>query len=527
VSYASAWYIWWELNREHLLGIRKTLARTEATSGGENPMDGLREKTRVALRKVAREAREPSLRATALRALGRAGADEDARLFLQVLRSPNQSDEVLEGAAIGLASLNSVRGDDLRAELRRFFDEVLLERIRLPAVPRLITIMTISLRARDDPALVRSLGASCARGPRSANEAAALLFACGLTKDELLGAEVKEAARTGLLGAKRLHDVARSHAILAASATGDAKVATSLLGIMMDRKVGMHSRRSAALALGHLLREGRIDAAETGAAHRALTRVFTEERDPLLVGYATVAMGGARQPFGLDLLMRSVGGTGAIEVRPFAAVALGLAVPHLSEPEAKKVRAFLTKELSKSRDIELAGALSIAAGLADARDARKILLERAQDPRLLASVRGPACQGLGLYRAASPAVEDALLDALRTAPEDVIDDAAIGLGLVGRSRAARLVVETLRETKSVAVQAHLVVALSHLGGTVAIDPLLETLADRRTKFTIRESAAAALGILVDPRENDPLFEIDALSNPYALTVATRELVRVY
>jgi HEAT repeat protein len=73
----------------------------------------------------------------------------------------------------------------------------------------------------------------------------------------------------------------------------------------------------------------------------------------------------------------------------------------------------------------------------------------------------------------------------------------------------------------------MVVALSHLGDPAAIEPLLRLLEDRATDRRIRESAATTLGILLDPRERDPLFEIDAYASPYGLTYATRELVRIY
>ena len=73
----------------------------------------------------------------------------------------------------------------------------------------------------------------------------------------------------------------------------------------------------------------------------------------------------------------------------------------------------------------------------------------------------------------------------------------------------------------------MVAALSHLGSTVAIDPLVDVLQNSSLKHTMRESAASALGILVDTREHDPLFELDAHTNPYCLTTAGRALVLVY
>ena len=70
-------------------------------------------------------------------------------------------------------------------------------------------------------------------------------------------------------------------------------------------------------------------------------------------------------------------------------------------------------------------------------------------------------------------------------------------------------------------------AVPSVSTTTAVKPLLQVLQDSRAKHTLRESAAAALGILVDEREVDPLFEIDAHTSPYSLTTAARTLVAVY
>ena len=90
-----------------------------------------------------------------------------------------------------------------------------------------------------------------------------------------------------------------------------------------------------------------------------------------------------------------------------------------------------------------------------------------------------------------------------------------------------MLVRKLKKTQSESVQVHMVAAISHLGSNAAIDPLLKVLEGKKNKHTMRESAASALGILVDDREHDPLFEIDAHTNPYGLTIAGRAHVLVY
>ena len=90
-------------------------------------------------------------------------------------------------------------------------------------------MVTALIILEPDPALVRHIAAKCARKPSSANEAAALLFSCGLTQDELLGQEVMAAAKSGELGTRSLHDVARAHAVVAVALTGAEGVTNDLL----------------------------------------------------------------------------------------------------------------------------------------------------------------------------------------------------------------------------------------------------------------------------------------------------------
>jgi HEAT repeat protein len=314
---------------------------------------------------------------------------------------------------------------------------------------------------------------------------------------------------------------------VAVALTGADGVTSGLLEILTHKKTRVHTRRGIAVALGKLLREGRMTDEEQERTRRTVMKVFDKDRDPLVQGYTAIAMGSAKPPIGIEVLMKTVDRTGSADVKPFAAIALGLAVKNLDERDAKRVSNFLVNELAKTRDIQLSGALSISVGLAGATAARDLLIKRVTDQRLNASIRGPACQAIGLLRDMSPRVEKALLAGLEDGSDEVVEDSCIAIGFIGGSGTARLLCDKLVKTRSAVVQAHMVVALSHLGGTAAIEPLLKIVANSDMNPTMRESAAAALGILCDPRETDPMFEIDASVNPYGLTSATRELVRIY
>ncbi|MHC4818221.1 MAG: HEAT repeat domain-containing protein, partial [Planctomycetota bacterium] len=524
----------WELNREYLLGFRQTIRRGDVISGG--PRDPqvaaealavIREKTRAALRDVATRANHDQLRAASLRALGRVGNDEDARLFLRLLRTRRQPGEVLEAAAVGLGCIEHIESAEVRDAVRVYYGDLLAGDRVLNGRSRMLAIMAVSLRIRDDRALGASLAARCTREMRTVNEAAALLYSCGLARDPLVAPALLEAVREGALGKQKLHDVARSHAALALAMAGDANAIHSLVQVLRSRRARAQSRRGAALAVGLMLRRDNLEEDQRTAGQAALLRAFDKSHDPLVRAFSAVGMGTAHRPFGISVLKNAVPRSSNGAVRPYAALALGLAARRLEEDEAGKVRSFLFRELGEARDIQLAAALSIAVGVSGAKEAKDQLFKRLARKNLKASLRGPAIQGLGLLGDASPEIDRRLVDALDNGAPEVVEDAALALGFLGRRATARLLVAKLEQTRSEPVQAHMVVALSHLGSTAAVEPLLALLKDESKKHTVRESAAAALGILVENRSCDPLFEIDAFCNPYGLTPGGRELVLVY
>jgi HEAT repeat protein len=533
VSYDASWHIWWELNREHLLGFRQTIRRGDVITGGPRDpraaveaLAATRAKVRDALRDVARSAKHDKLRAASLRALGRVGNDEDARHFLRLLKTRGQPGEVLEAAAVGLGCLEHIEDAGLRDAVRSYYGALLAGDSMLSGRSRMLAIMALSLRVRDDRALGASLAARCTREMRTVNEAAAILCACGVARDPLVAPALLEAVRKGRLGSQRLHDVSRAYAALALAMAGDDPAIHSLAQVLRSRRARTHTRRSAALAVGLMLRRDSLDGEQRKVGQQALLRTFDKSHDPLVRGFCAVGMGTARPPFGIAVLEKAVTRSSNGSVRPYAALALGLAARRLDR-RAGEVRRFLYRELGGARDIQLTAALSIAVGVSGAEESRDLLFKRLARKNLKAALRGPAIQGLGLLGFTSPEIDRRLVDALDNGAPEVVEDAALALGLLGRRATALMLVRKLEQTRSEPVQAHMVVALSHLGSTTAVDPLIALLQDESRKHTMRESAAAALGILVRERARDPMFEIDAFSNPYGLTPGGRELVLVY
>ena len=530
-NYRGSWHIWWELNREYLFGLRKyeqTPRDPEDTRSRTDILATYRSRVRRDLSKVAFEPREnDELRATSLRALGRAGTPADAAALLKEFVGKGRKGEIRESAAIGLASLREIRDEKTREAIREGFQRAIRPGGELKGRTLNIATLACGLRARDDELLAKALSERMRSGVRSSNEATALLFACGISRCELLTDELARVVERGRLGKRKVPDLARAHCVLGLAMCGGQSTAPTLTKLLIAKNVGVDTRRAAALGIGLLLREGKLDGVSDKMLQKALVHCFEKEHDQLVKGYCAIAMGAAEKPFLLTRLQKLFQKTGSATVKPYAALALGLAARTMGGKIEKKISRILLKELDKARDFDLAGAISIALGLARSEEAYPVLMKRASSKKLSGAARGPACEALGLMKKHDPEVVKILREAADDSNVHVSLHALLALGFLGQDGTGSVLAKKLVETRSPKVRIHLVVALSHLGGIEAIDPLLEIVNDRKIDHAIRSSAAGALGILLDPRARDPLFEIDAYANPYGLTVATRELVRIY
>jgi HEAT repeat protein len=339
--------------------------------------------------------------------------------------------------------------------------------------------------------------------------------------------ELALATRKGEIGGVRLTDNERSHAVTALGRAAGVGAIDELVATLRARRSGLDTKRSAALALGRLLRDAAVEEDDAERAAKALRDGFDKESDTELRGFCAVALGGARPPRSLPLLMDAIDHGGNAAVKPYCALALGLGARTAGGDEAKKIGNFLRSELDKAAQMELGTALSIAVGLAKASDAEEDLIERLQWPRLPAPTRGAAGQGLGLLGTVTPAAVDALKAAVDEGGPGVVENAALGLGLLGQRAIARDLAVRLPRAGSAHAQSRVMLALIYLAHADSVEPLLLVLRDQSTPSTAREFAAVALGILGDPRDEDPLFDLDAWFNLHATTRSTHEFVRLY
>ena len=192
---------------------------------------------------------------------------------------------------------------------------------------------------------------------------------------------------------------------------------------------------------------------------------------------------------------------GSAMMRPWAAFGLGVLahelentnVAHRTRREAaKKLRRALSCE---KNPMEL-GALAIAAGIFG--DAESILVLRKRlDDVGSDDARGFVAIALGLLDARD-AKDDVRKLVLESAHRpDLLQRAAISLGLLGDKNAVPALVETLNSAKSVVEKAAVASALGMVGDRRALDPLVAMLRDPKLSETSRAFAAVAIGSITD------------------------------
>jgi HEAT repeat protein len=491
-------------------------------------MAGRRDEVRTQLRALAKPRTvDPKLRASALIALGRLSEPADADLFLAILLQAAEPDNVQQAAALGLGLVPPLEDDEARQKVRRAVFEILDGKRDRPPSVRGFLLVAAGLRARSDSVLAMNLARYGGGGNRSRSEAAVLAYAFGASRNTMLMPELIRAAKHGELGGTKLSDIGRSHAAAGLALCGSPGAVQTLASVLRSRRAGLETHRGAALALGRLMREADLGKELFTAAQRALRQVLDKGRDKTLVAFAAIGLASASEPQAVTELIRLIDRSGNPIVKPYAALGLGLATARLEEKERKKVRSFLTEELLKTKEIDLSSALAVAVGLAGAQEAIPELLHRVKKGSLPGTVRGSAAQALGLIGRNTPEIEEALTDALRNGPPELIEGAAMGMGLLGYRGIAMELAQRLKSASSGVLQGKITIALGYLGQSTAVDPLLAILRDRSERRVIRELAAVALGLLGDPRDDDVLFELDAYFNFFATTPVTHELLTIF
>lgn len=521
---AMSWRNWWDFSRANLVDLRarRLDTITPVAAKERDPLGALHANACETLRRTAmRRAAPVEIRAAALHALGRAGGEADVDAILAILRDSGDDRTVRESAAIALALLPPVGATSAR-EVRRDLEWC----ITAPQVPqrlREFALIAAGFRARDDEAIGLALAARCKGGAGSWGEVAALALALGLSENTLLLPELLNAANGELCGVT-LPDVGRSHAVVALGRTRSAAAVPALAKLLQSRRTGIHSRRSAALALGCLLREGGLDADAVKPAVRGLRSVLDGSGDPLVRGYCAVALGAAQPPHELNRLKEVLRTGSDPVVQSYAALGLGLAARAADEAEARGLRTLLSNELAATKAIEQGSALTLALGLAKAREAAPDLVVRLENKSSPAPLRMAAAEALGFLGVSSAPVMESLRAALLESEVHLARAAAESLAILGDRASAVHVLGLLDHARSSHLHSHLATAVGLSGHPGAAEPLLALFKNEGAADASRADAAMALGILGDLRETDALWRFGAWFNLDATTSATREFL---
>ena len=185
--------------------------------------------------------------------------------------------------------------------------------------------------------------------------------------------------------------------------------------------------------------------------------------------------------------------------KPWAALSLGVMSNQLKEAGvdlSPAVFAALKKGIKDEKSPVRVGAVSIATGLAGTRSMGELLLEKlkvVQD----AEAKGYICVSLGLlnYRDAIEEITEVVTKS-KYRPA-LLQQAAIGLGLMGDNNLVDELVVMLKESRSLGSQASIVMALSFIGDSRSIDPLVSLLSDESYTEAARGFAAVSLGMIAD------------------------------
>jgi hypothetical protein len=185
--------------------------------------------------------------------------------------------------------------------------------------------------------------------------------------------------------------------------------------------------------------------------------------------------------------------------KPWAILALGVMANHLNEAKvavSPAINEVLRRGVKDERSPGRVGAASIATGLAGNHDMGDLLLGKLRDMQD-AEAKGYLCVSLGLlnYRGAIEDITEIVLKS-KYRPA-LLQQAAIGLGLMGDNNVVDELVVMLKESKSLSSQASIVMALSFIGDSRSIDPLVSLLGDEGHTEAARGFAAVALGMIAD------------------------------
>lgn len=390
-----------------------------------------------------------------------------------------------------------------------------IEPLRQLVVQDLVTILEDSREAQSDLKVAAALAYGLvpmrsAPAHRAEDEASLGPWATRGRQLEFAVAFCFSEGRDDLRPIERAH-MARSIGLLLQGAGDDVRSATIARFVKVltgrTRPDPVEIRQSAALLLGAV---GDCDDDEADRDLRRALRRALEDPDPHVQNFALISMGlvGARasgveaDAEGLAQLRKELSRTLATgkRRRAWAGVAIGVMERGVADagaaPSADQLGS-VTRAMDQRRSGNEVAGYAIGLGLARHRDAAPALMKQLRS-RSDDAVRAQLCVALGLMdsHAAMEQLDEIVASSRYRA--QLLEAAAVALGLIGDARIAPELARMLREdARSLSSQASIASALGFIGDARSIDPLLEMFTDEELTDGARAFAGVALGIVGD------------------------------
>ena len=520
------WQAWWELNKDPYLEVKARVRAAAARRPGAELSHGTIDTEIVpALSAALRATRQPDLASACLIALGRIGRDPSGQAIratiLGALARGNQELRETAALALGLSRLDGVETDltqlirddrfgrrlygresvDLRTRVFAAYGLGLLaERTSDVALRRrVVEVLTTELRdARDKE---QELAMAAVHGIR--------LAAPGVRIRDLASWELTQTAVDSLSAycERRVgqgQQMLQAHASLAVAQIlrGDESGALGKYARLWSKDVAEPAGRSSALTQSSALAFGVLGANAPEDASAALRRLAERGSDRQARSFALIALGQVGGDANRAFLLGQLKTGNKATVRPWAALALGLAVrgaggagQRVTDDEVGRA---LLMALQIVKNDQARGAFALALGLARhtpaAAPLRAMLAEHDKEDELA----GYLCLGISLLddAAAIPQLRELAQRSLRRPA--LLRQIAAALGRLGDANAGEHLVGLLcgRELNVAALGA-VAGALGQLGDASAAAALLAVLRDDHVPDLARAFAAAALGGIAD------------------------------
>jgi hypothetical protein len=366
-------------------------------------------------------------------------------------------------------------------------------------------------------------------------------------KPEMM-ADLRDCALKGKLFKENVDELVASYAALSLGRCGGRDEIMTAFNAMTFRQTGLQTKRSAAIALGQLGR--RVDGADRADVAAKLWKAYTDVKDDSAKNFAIMSMAYVLEAEvaanrtdvinakGVKLAdeLLDIADKGKYSQRPYGALAVGLVGAKIGDkPDIVEYGNFRAKAsevlLNGLRDqrLDKRGRAAFAVGLgilgesAALKQLTAIVADKGEDKEF----RGYAAVAIGMIGGAQPEAVKAIREALlEHSSEELRQQTAIALGLLGTPDAVSTLLKELDAAESQNVQGQVVLALAKIGDAQAIEPLIKLMQNKAKPDLTRALACAGLGLIGDLELIPSLARISKDINYRAVTDVIREVLSI-